>query len=165
MAKFIPKPKPGSAVSPLPRPSSYFRGGAGGLIPGETSSGQTMLFNSGLFKKPTPRPMSEAHLKRKVMAGIKKDAKPTPPFSGSRPADTTSGMPAAKVAARREELAAKKAKARNTRAKMARGEATRQTYRNRYQKSLQKATKPYDVPGRYGPNTKSEQYVDDLFGV
>lgn len=24
---------------------------------------------------------------------------------------------------------------------------------------------PYNPPPRYGPNTKSEQYVDDLFGV
>lgn len=143
MAKFIPKPKPGSAISPLPRPSSYFKGGAGGLIPGETASGQTMLFQGSMFKKPTPRPMSEAHLKRKVMQGIKQDATKKPPFA---PSGKVSGAARDKVkgVARREELARKKNK-----------------------KKLPKPGQvvPYDAPKRYGPNTKSEQRVDDLFGV
>lgn len=147
----------GSYSGAVKIPNLFGKGRSATTIPHETASGQLAMFS------PSQIMTSGMKMRGVLRPGPGKRGRvttSTPPFkvsptSGGRVAG---GDPRAQVTAlaRREELAAKTVKDRNTRAKMARGEATRQTYRNREQNKLQKATEPYDVPKGYGPNTRGK---------
>ena len=104
------------------------------IIPHETPAGQTALFKPGAENIPGRMPG--------VIGGRTPGRVPTstPPFKAK---GYGSGDMRARVTglARGEELSMKaKLAARQTRAKIARGEATRQTYKNKSEKAMLKGT-------------------------
>ena len=123
----------------------FMRGAKRALIPGETAAGQLSMLPSA-FGRTTKAAPSAAKVHKELMGMIAKEYAATPPFKASRLAGT--GDPRAQVTglARQEELAMK-----------------RKTKKQRMPKPGQVV--PYTAPKRYGPNTRSEQRVDDLFGV
>lgn len=107
-------------------------------IPHELPSGQTAMFKPGAE-------MAGGKMPGVIGRGLGGRVSTPPPFKSK---GYGKGDPRAKVmgAARNAELAEK-----------------RKAKKQRMPKPGQAI--PYTPPKRYGPNTKSEQYVDDLFGV